>query len=257
MLSSLTDKRTGKNTRYGIEDAALSAFSVFFTQAPSFLAYQRSMQGKKGRNNAQSLFGVHKIPSDNQIRTLLDGVKPEEILPIFDEILQILEQQGQWASFRSFAGSLLMAMDGTEYFSSETIHCPHCSTRELKSGKTHYFHSVVTPVIVCPGESHVIPLIPEFVVPQDGHEKQDCENAAAKRWLSKYAKHYSSLNLTLLGDDLYCRQPLCQKIIEQKLNFILVCREESHSTLHEHLAGIELPTVITQRWTGKVQETYT
>jgi hypothetical protein len=31
-LSSLPDKRTGKNTRYGMEDAALSAFSVFFTR---------------------------------------------------------------------------------------------------------------------------------------------------------------------------------------------------------------------------------
>ncbi len=34
-LSLLPDKRTGKNTRYGMEDAALSAFSVFFTQDPS------------------------------------------------------------------------------------------------------------------------------------------------------------------------------------------------------------------------------
>jgi hypothetical protein len=56
VLSSLPDKRTGKSTRYGMEDAALSAFSMFFTQTPSFLAYQRLMEGSKGRNNAQSLF---------------------------------------------------------------------------------------------------------------------------------------------------------------------------------------------------------
>ncbi|MGB7312271.1 MAG: ISNCY family transposase, partial [Nodosilinea sp.] len=75
-LSSLPDKRTGKNNRYGMEDAALSAFSVFFTQTPSFLAYQRMMEGRKGKSNAQSLFGVHQIPSDNQIRNLLDPVSP-------------------------------------------------------------------------------------------------------------------------------------------------------------------------------------
>lgn len=45
-LSSLPDNRIGKNTRYGMEDAALSAFSVFFTQTPSFLAYQRKMADK-------------------------------------------------------------------------------------------------------------------------------------------------------------------------------------------------------------------
>lgn len=93
VLLSLPDKRTGKNIRYGMEDAALSAFSVFFTQTPSFLAYQRMMEGSKGRSNAQSLFGVHRIPSDNQIRDLLDPVQPACVFPIFEEILQMLEQQ--------------------------------------------------------------------------------------------------------------------------------------------------------------------
>ena len=90
-LSSLPDKRTGKNTRYGMEDAALSTFSVFFTQTLSFLAYQRMMAGRKGKSNAQSLFGVHQIPSDNQIRDLLDAVAPKHVFPVFEEILQVLE----------------------------------------------------------------------------------------------------------------------------------------------------------------------
>jgi hypothetical protein len=116
---------------------------------------------------------------------------------------------------------------------------------------------VVTPVIVCPGQSQVIPLVPEFVVPQDGHDKQDCENAAAKRWLSQYGERYSALDVTVLGDDLYCHQPLCQELLAQGFNFILVCRSESHTTLYEHLKGIDLPTVTAKRWTGKVEETYT
>ncbi|EKD11576.1 hypothetical protein SPLC1_S034070 [Arthrospira platensis C1] len=183
-LSSLPDKRTGKNSHYGMEDAALSAFSVFFTQTPSFLAYQRTMEGNKGKSNAQSWFGIHQIPSDNHIRDLLDSVSPDHIFPVFEDILQVLEVQGQLEGFRSLGGSLLVALDGTEYFSSYKIHCPQCSKRTLKSGETHYFHSVVTPVIVCPGKTGVIPLVPELIVPQDGHDKQDCENAAAKRWLS-------------------------------------------------------------------------
>ncbi len=48
VLSALPDKGTGKNTFHGMKDAALSAFSVFFTQTPSFLAYQRMMEGSKG-----------------------------------------------------------------------------------------------------------------------------------------------------------------------------------------------------------------
>lgn len=230
---------------------------VFFTQTPSFLAYQRMMEGSKGKSNAQSLFGVHRIPSDNQIRNLLDAVAPEQVFPVFEEILQVLAEQGQLEGFRSVADTLLIAIDGTEYFSSSQIHCSVCSTRTQKSGETRYFHSVITPVIVAPGQAHVIPLVPEFIVPQDGHDKQDCETAAAKRWLMQHGERVSPLKVTVLGDDLYCHQPLCQQLLDQHFNFILVCRPESHITLYEHLEGMDLPTLTTKRWTGKVEETYT
>ena len=71
-----TDPRRGRNTQYTLVDAGLSAFSIFFMQSPSFLEYQRSLEQAQGRNNAQTLFGVHAIPSDNQIRTLLDATDP-------------------------------------------------------------------------------------------------------------------------------------------------------------------------------------
>ncbi len=73
------------------------------------------MADKKGQNNAQSLFGVHQIPSDNQIRDLLDSVKPEKVFPVFEEILQVLEQKQQLSGFRSFEDNLLMALDGIEH----------------------------------------------------------------------------------------------------------------------------------------------
>jgi hypothetical protein len=40
LFSQFTDKRTGNNTIYTIEDIAMGAFAVFFTQSPSFLAHQ-------------------------------------------------------------------------------------------------------------------------------------------------------------------------------------------------------------------------
>ena len=107
----------------------------------------------------------------------------------------MLEEQGQLEGFRSISGTLLIAIDGSEYFSSSQIHCSNCSKRMLKSGETHYFHNVITPVVVCPGKAHVIPLVPQFIVPQDGHDKQDCENAAAKRWLAQQGPRLSALNV--------------------------------------------------------------
>jgi len=257
VMENLPDKRTGKNKRYKMSDAALSAFSVFFTQSPSFLAYQRSMAFNKGKNNAQSLFGVHQVPTDNQSRDLLDEVEPALVFPVFSEIFKVLKQNNHLSRFFSFKNNLLIALDGTEYFCSKTLHCPQCSSRTFKNGTTQYFHAVVTPVIVCPAQPLIIPLIPEFIVLQDGNEKQDCELSAAKRWLLEHGKRYQGEKVTILGDDLYCHQPLCELLLREKFNFILVCRPDSHLTLYEHLEGISLPTVVRKRWTGKVEETYT
>ena len=42
-IQTFPDKRTGNNVTYSLEDAALGASSVFFTQCPSFLIYQKSI----------------------------------------------------------------------------------------------------------------------------------------------------------------------------------------------------------------------
>lgn len=256
-LQDLPDLRTGKNTIYTIADAALAAFSVFFTQNPSFLAFQKSMQQNKGKNNAQSLFRVQTIPSDNQIRNLLDPVPPTHLFPIFSYIFYGLNDMGHLGSYRSYNGNLLLALDGVQYFSSTSIHCENCNKKEHRNGTTTYSHSVITPVIVAPGNNNVIPLQPEFITPQDGHKKQDCENAAAKRWIRLYSQGYSPFGFTILGDDLYCKQPLCELMLDQNFDFILVCKPDSHKTLYQWIEGLDsndLNTLIVKRWTGKRQE---
>ena len=50
VVERFPDKRTGDFT-YAMADAALGAFSVFFTQSPSFLDFQRTLQVAKGCNN--------------------------------------------------------------------------------------------------------------------------------------------------------------------------------------------------------------
>ncbi|MDM8547310.1 hypothetical protein QUF61_12505 [Candidatus Venteria ishoeyi] len=82
-------------------------------------------------------------------------------------------------------------------------------------------------------------LPPEFVQPQDREEKQDCELAAAKRWLRAWGNHYSPWGMTILGDDLYCHQPFCEAAIEQGFDVLLVCKPDSHSTLYDWIADFE------------------
>jgi len=162
---------------------------------------------------------------------------------------------------RSPDGTLLLALDGTEYFSSQAIHCNDCSTRRHTNGQVTYFHAALTPVLVKPGCDKVIALAPEFVTPQDGGDKQDCEINAAKRWLAAHGKEFAGRGTTALGDDLYCHEPFCRLLLAEGFGFILVCKRGSHATLYERLAHLErngaIHSVSSTRWTGKRRETDT
>jgi hypothetical protein len=197
-----------------------------------------------------------QIPSDNHIRDMLDPVPPERFYPVFAPAVEALEQGGGLPDFRRLGDHVLIAFDGTEYYRSAKLHCPRCSTRKRSGGKTEYFHSLVSATLVAPGHNRVVPLEPEFIVPQDGHDKQDCESLAARRWLAAHGPQYARLNPVYLGDDLYSRQPICQAVRAVDGHFLFVCKPSSHPTLQEYLTGIELPSLTKQVKHGRQRFTY-
>ena len=258
-IASLPDYRQkSPNTRYAIQDAALGAFGIFFTQSPSFLEYQRRLQQTKGHNNVQTLLGVEQIPCDNQIRTLLDPIAPRYLDAVFVEVFESLEQHRLLAHFRVLGDQLLVALDGTNYFSSKAVPCPNCLTRQLTNGQTLYYHAAITPVIVCPGQAQVIALPPEYIMPQDGHAKPDCERAAGQRWLRTQAAQVAPHGVTCLGDALYSNQPFCAFVLQHRCNFIFTCKPDSHPKFYERVAFWQANDVLAERqehhWHGRFTE---
>jgi len=257
-MEAFPDHRSGHNRQYEVADAGMAAFSVFFTQSTSFLDHQRTINLLKGRSNVQSLFLNQKIPSDNQIRTLLDGVAPSALSQTWARMFHELEASQLLDQYRDGKGRLLISIDGTEYFCSQQIHCQNCSHRERANGKTEYFHSVLTPVIVHYEQNQVIALEPEFICPQDGHDKQDCEINAAKRWLKKHAETIRHHDVVLLGDDLYSREPFCGETMAQGCHFVLVCKPDSHAYLYESVSFMRanglVETHAERKWNGTFGE---
>ena len=243
-LDRFPDKRRGANTTYSMADIGMAAFSVFFMQSPSFLSHQRCFEQGHGRSNCASLFGIAKIPSDNHIRDLLDPASPALLLPMFAATVEQLGRIGGGLDmFRRLDKHVLIALDGTEYHCSRKIHCQHCSTRVRGQSGTEYYHAMLAATLVAPGHDKVVPLEPEFIVPQDGAEKQDCENRAAKRWLAAHSQRYAPLDPVYLGDDLFSRQPLCQAVLDAGGHFIFVCKPASHPLIQEYLTGAEVPVL--------------
>lgn len=240
LAGELSDCRTGSNTRYSMEDITLSAFSVFFNQYRSFLEGQRSMRERCGRDNARTIFQIEKIPTDNHIRKVLDGVHPEEINPAFDLVYEALEDTGKLAPFKGINNTTLIALDGIQFHSSENIGCDNCSYSEYKNGDKIFKHNAVVAAVVSPDIKKAIALRPEFTAPQDGHNKQDCEIAAAKRWIEKNGPFYNKDgNVTLLGDDLYAHQPFIRKLLLYNFHYIFTCKPGSHKYLSEWLNDLE------------------
>lgn len=175
------------------------------------------------------------LPTDNQIRTLLDGVDPQNLQEVYRSTFGYLQHQGVVERFRGFGNTLLVALDGTGYFRSEAIHCPSCTVARHADGRVVYTHAALMAAVVKPGMPKVLALEPEFITPQEGHQKQDCESAAALRWIGAMGAGLSRLGVTLLGNDLYACTPIVRQALDQELDYIFVAKESSHPYLYEEL----------------------
>jgi hypothetical protein len=252
----LPDKRKGKNVKYTMADVVLAAFAVFFTQSPSFLAHQRALKKKKGISNAQSMFQMDKTPCEQHIRNILDPVPPDNFYDEYNVVFDYLREHGLMDAYRVLGGKhILIALDGTEYFCSCKIGCKNCLHRTLRNSEVENYHTVIAPAMVAPGNPHPIPLPPEFIIPQDGAEKQDCERNASKRWVKSRLSHYIRFSPILLGDDLFANQPFCETVLDNDGHFILVCRRDSHVTLYNWVDAIAnaggVETLSFRVWNGK------
>ena len=176
--ASPPDGRSGRNGRYAMRDIGLEAFSVFPMRGPSFLSHRRLLSEGRGIPNARTPFGMDRIPCDNHIRWMPDGIPPEHFGGVFSVIVADLEGAGALSDIGCPDGRVPVALNGSEHFRSRKPHCGQCPTRRARGG-TQYFHSFVCASMVAPGQSRTPPLAPEFVHPRDGTDKQDCGSRAA------------------------------------------------------------------------------
>jgi hypothetical protein len=241
VCATFPDPRKGENTVYSMADIGMAAFATFFMQSPSFFAQQTALARGRGTSNCQTLFQMARIPTDNCVRGLRDPVLPQQLFPMFSYTLAALVAGGGLAPFQRLGGHVLIALDGTEYFCSQKLSCPNCSERKRNNGKIEHFHQMVSAAMVAPGHNGALPLEPEFISPQDGVEKQDCEARATARWLAAHGPQHAHLKPIYLGDDLASRQPTCDAVRAIEAHFLFTAKPSSHQTLYEWLDGADVP----------------
>src|SRR5258708_15733711 len=66
---------------------------------------------------------------------MLDEADPALLAPCFERLEALLAEPPLRRAFGRLGGRTLVAWDGTEFFCSQKLGCPHCLTRRHSNGK--------------------------------------------------------------------------------------------------------------------------
>lgn len=135
---SIKDRRSANRVTWLLPDVLLSSFAMLFFQHPSLLQYQRRMKQQTGRCNLETVFGVRELPSDSQMREILDGIPTEPLRALLPELFERMRRTGWTSRFVTEVGPeryYTMLLDGSEYFHSTAIECPGCLRRLDRAGE--------------------------------------------------------------------------------------------------------------------------
>jgi hypothetical protein len=172
----IADKRMPQRITWELPAVLMSAFAMFFFQPPSLLEYQRRMKTQRGRSNPERVFQVEEIPSDTQMRELLDGVSTERLRRVLPETFERMRRVGWTRRFvTAVEGESYypVTVDGREYFHSTKIACAGCLRQRSATGESHYAHLVVAATVTRVGSHEILPLDAEEVGNTEGQQPQD------------------------------------------------------------------------------------
>ena len=83
----LADPRAPHAVDIPLGVALMSAFAMFSLKDPSLLAFDERRDDPN--DNFRTIYGIDTVPSDTQMRTILD---PVELRPLFGDVFRLLQR---------------------------------------------------------------------------------------------------------------------------------------------------------------------
>ena len=170
-VDTLDDPREGV-VQYSLPDILMAAFAVYQLKYASLLEYERKFRLDEGEHsNLRAMFQLNKIPSDTQLRDVLDELKPEELYPLFKKLFSFLQRVKllERMEYMEVNGVMnyLVSVDGTGTYCSSKVKCEYCLEIEKDyDGKkrVQYMHKLLAATMCCPSERCTIPFHPEPIL---------------------------------------------------------------------------------------------
>jgi hypothetical protein len=233
-FDTIPDPR-GEDVDISLTDALMSAFAMFSLKSPSLLAFDK----ERAEGNLHTIYGIERVPCDTYMREILDLVSPKVLRPVFTSIFRQLQRGKALESMAFLDGHYLLALDGTGYFSSQTIHCTSCLQQVHRNGSVTYSHQMLGAALLHPDRREVIPLMPEPIGQHDGTGKNDCERNAAKRFVAKLRQDHPHLQFIVTEDSLSSNAPHIETLQDHALHYILGVKEGDHAFLFQQVQVAE------------------
>jgi len=233
-FANIPDPRTAE-VGISLTDALMSGFAMFSLKSPSLLAFDK----ERAEGNLHTIYRIQRVPCDTRMREILDLVSPKWLRPVFKSVFGQLQRGKALAEMVFLDGHYLLALDGTGYFSSQTIHCASCLHRVHRNGAITYTHQMLGAAIIHPDKRTVIPLMPEPIGKYDGTDKNDCERNAAKRLVVKLRQDHPHLKFIVTEDSLSSNAPHIETLQHHDLHYILGVKEGDHSFLFQQIQAAE------------------
>ncbi len=73
---------------FPLADSLMAGLALFSLKDPSLLAFC----GRALDHNLRSVFGLRGIPSDTQLRQILDEVRPDQLRPAFKDVFRQMQR---------------------------------------------------------------------------------------------------------------------------------------------------------------------
>ncbi len=217
---------------YSVADAVMSAIAMFSLKDSSLLAFRE----RRNDQNMKNIYRIEGVPSDTTMREILDPIDPDSLRPLFQAVYRKIQRAGGLKPYVFHEDCYLLSIDGTEYFSSDKVHCPSCMQRKKKnSDEVTYYHQLLGAVLVHPDQKQVVPFAPEPIVKQDGNCKNDCERNAAKRLLTKIREEHPHLKLIVVEDALASNAPHIRLLKQLHMHFLLGVKPADHEHLFDEV----------------------
>ncbi len=228
MFAKVSEHRP-MNIEVHLGDALMAGFALFSLKDPSLLAFD---ERRAAPENRQRIYHLQQIPSDIQMRTILDDVTPEQLRPVFTQVFQTLRRL-------CFMGHYyLVSWDGAGYFGSKKIPGAQCRERKnSRTGEITYPHQLLGGATVCPGHAEVVPICPEPLIKQDDSLKNDCERNAAQRFLQHLREDYPHVPFIITEEALSAQPPPIRERQRHHLQFILGVKPSDHTYLFDYVAA--------------------